>query len=87
MPLGNDPQSAAMSSIVQPPGPLPPPEPPPAAFSPPNDIIDEEMADLPILVENVWSDDESEDSCTSTSSRESYDDKLKALYDDHDSGT
>ena len=48
------------------------------------------MADLPVLVEDVSLDNESIDdqhSLPSTSSTESYDDELKAIYDDHDSGT
>ena len=48
------------------------------------------MANLPVLVEDVLSANESVDdqySFFSTSSIESYDEKLKAIYNDHDSGT
>ena len=48
------------------------------------------MDDMPILVEDVSSDDESlcdEESVTSNSSAESFDEETKALYDDHDSST
>ena len=51
---------------------------------------DEDMADLSILVKDVSSDEESDDdqcSYHSTSSAGSYDDELKALYDDRDSST
>ena len=50
----------------------------------------EDKAGLPILVEDVSSDEESDnDQCSyhSTSSAGSYDDELKALYDDRDSST
>ena len=48
------------------------------------------MADLPSFVEEISSDNDSLDdqaSYFSTSSTELYDDELKAIYDDHDSGT
>ena len=87
--------------MTQPTVPLPPPEPPPSqlnsthtyddgamtvlpvlvdVFS--DDSDDNDMADLPTLVDYVSSDEESDDG-----SAESYEDELKALYDDRDSGT
>ena len=44
---------------------------------------------MPILVEDVSSEDESlcdEESVASNSSAESFDEEMKATYDDHDSG-
>ena len=72
-----------MFSMMQPAFPLPPPEPPPMSLPSQQDDTDEDnMADLPFLVEDVSSDEESDDdqcSYQSTSSAGSYDDELKAL--------
>ena len=83
--------SDVMFSIAQSRVPLPHPEPPPECPCPSDDEDDnDQMADLLVLVEDISSDKESDNdqySYLSTSSTESYNDKLKALYDDHDSGT
>ena len=77
------PVSNAVFTMMQPTIPLPPPEPPPSRLSSKHNYNDEDdMADLPILVEDVSSDEESDDdqcSYQSTSSAGSYDDELKAF--------
>ena len=80
-----------MDTVSQPNVPLPPPEPPPSYPPTPFNLPtnDTSMDDMPILVEDVLVDEESlcdEESAASNSSAESFDEEMKALYDDHDSG-
>ena len=85
-----DPASSSITApLAQPEAPLPPSEPPPTAHCTTfdNNLDAESMTNPPVRVEDVSLDEDSIDdlmSLASESSAGSYDDGLKAIYDDHE---